>query len=209
MRFRAPIVVGLLSALAVAVPGIAHAESYRQQLKEQFNHLYPKAVHKVGKKEVGRQVVKYGMPVKGHPRKSRPATNAELATANGVMRRWLAPAPPALAPTPAQAVRSNPTVSTTPAPAQASGGVSSTGGGGGGCHGMSAESGSQGYNAVGGGGKYLGCYQIDVGHYAPGGSCQGLGQDPAGQDQCAQVICRTEGPGAWTNPAGQNPCGRP
>jgi hypothetical protein len=53
---------------------------------------------------------------------------------------------------------------------------------------------------------YVGCYQISMDHYAPGGSCEGLGIDSSGQDACANVICQTEGAGAWTNSAGANPC---
>jgi hypothetical protein len=71
---------------------------------------------------------------------------------------------------------------------------------------MSAESGSLGYanNTHAG---YVGCYQISADHFN-GGSCSGLGTDPAGQDKCAAIICQTEGAGAWTNSSGQNPCGR-
>lgn len=78
---------------------------------------------------------------------------------------------------------------------------------GAGCVGMEAESGSTGY-ATDTGNGYVGCYQISEDHFAPGGSCAGYGTDPAGQDACAGEICATEGSGAWTNPAGENPCDR-
>lgn len=95
---------------------------------------------------------------------------------------------------------SEPYVEPTYAPAPAP--VASSAGG---CVGMEAESGSLGYaNNTNPG--YIGCYQISDDHYAAGGSCEGLGTDPAGQDACAGVICSTEGAGAWTNPSGQNPC---
>lgn len=76
-----------------------------------------------------------------------------------------------------------------------------------GCVGMEAESGSAGYGAMSSTG-YIGCYQISPDHYNSTGSCAGLGTDPAGQDACAAIICQTEGATAWTNSAGQNPCGR-
>lgn len=78
---------------------------------------------------------------------------------------------------------------------------------GGGCVGMEAESGSTGY-ATDTGNGYIGCYQIAESNYGATGPCAGLGTDPAGQDACAANICATQGPSAWTNPAGENPCGR-
>lgn len=94
-----------------------------------------------------------------------------------------------------------------PAPAPTPSTVAPPPAGGSGCVGMEAESGSAGYSATSANGM-IGCYQISPDHYAAGGSCAGLSTDPAGQDACAGRICATEGPGAWTNPAGENPCGR-
>lgn len=109
--------------------------------------------------------------------------------------------PPAPEPT---AASSPAVVASVPAPAVSSVAAPT----GGGCVGMSAESGAAGYGAYNPSGGYIGCYQISPDHYAAGGSCAGLGTDPAGQDACAANICATEGAGAWTNSAGQNPCGR-
>lgn len=111
------------------------------------------------------------------------------------------PPPPPLPEPVVQEVAQEVAAPTTPAPTV----PAPTGGSG--CVGMSAESGADGYSAMSPTG-YIGCYQISPDHFAPGGSCAGYGTDPAGQDACANTICITEGPGAWTNDAGQNPCGR-
>lgn len=200
-----------ICVLTVAV-GLMLVPGADASLRSQYLELHKKSTATFGRDLVGRNIVADGMPARrtlrqfrgGHDVRldSRPATRREIVRSVRTMRRWLAPPPPAPRPSAISQQQSQDTspvqTAATPAPS----------GGGGGCSGMDAESGSDGYNAVGGGGKYLGCYQIDVGHYN-GGSCSGLGTDPAGQDACAQIICRTEGAGAWTNPQGQNPCGRP
>lgn len=185
-------------AALVAVP--AGAEPQDSIRERTFAHIGPKhckrydalhdwATEKFGKKTVGRDICRYGMP-RGKTGGARVPTKAEFTDTMSVLNRWRHP------PAPTQSVQA----STSYQP-QASGV--------GGCTGMSAESGSAGYDAYNPDGGYIGCYQIAPGHYAADGSCAGLGTDPAGQDACAQRICATEGPGAWTNSAGQNPCGRP
>lgn len=197
-------ILAIGAILLIAVP--AGAEPDRSIRTRTFEHIGPKhckrydalhdwATKQFGKKTVGRDICRYGMP-KRKGDGARLPTKAEYTDTMGVLNRWRHPP----APTPVQ----------TSTGSQPQAGVSyGGGGGGGGCVGMSAESGSAGYNAYNPNGGYIGCYQIAPGHYAAGGSCAGLGTDPAGQDACAQRICATEGPGAWTNPAGQNPCGRP
>jgi hypothetical protein len=147
--------------------------------------LHKKCEKVIGDEACGRNIVQQGLANGATSgRKYQRRVKRSILT----IRRWLSPPPVAA-----------PQSSTPTAPAEASGG--------GGCSGMSAESGSTGYNNTSHPG-YIGCYQISQDHYSNTGSCRGLGTDPAGQDQCAAIICRTEGAGAWTNPAGQNPCGR-
>lgn len=167
----------------------ASVKKFGREDVNHYRHLHGWARSSLGKDTPGRNIVFYGMPAKDWP--DRLATKKELDTTIDVLERWweTAHAPPVTSYQPQASASSY---------------------GGGGCTGMSAESGSAGYGAYNPAGPgYIGCYQIASGHYAAGGSCAGLGTDPAGQDACAQRICATEGPGAWTNSAGQNPCGRP
>jgi hypothetical protein len=182
-----------LLAVAIALPTSASAQG-RTKFHQKYVHVYYTAKRKLGPDAVGRQIVSHGVRLKSG--KTRPATKHEIAKSIHQLRRLLAPPPP-------------PLVRTAVPPAQPPAGVMTASTASGGCTGMSAESGSKGYNAVGhhGGVTYIGCYQISADHYN-GGACSGLGQDPAGQDKCAAIICRTEGAGAWHNGAGQNPCGR-
>lgn len=186
--------VAVAFAAAIAVP--AGAESEHSIRARTFEHIGPKhctrydalhdwATRTFGRKTVGRDICRYGMPRRGAG--DRVPTKAEFADTMATLRRWKHPPAP-------------------PPEVQATSYQSSSGGGG--CVGMSAESGSAGYGAYNPKGGYIGCYQIAPGHYSKGGSCAGLGTDPAGQDACARIICNTEGAGAWTNAEGQNPCGR-
>jgi hypothetical protein len=181
----------LLSAAAVAQSDSSRWNGW-EPYENHYLTLYEQCWHRFDS-ECGRNIVddQFRQP----SGKVRPPTEAEVKTASARLDATLHPVEPA-ATTVTSSESSAPAPSTTVAPTS-----------GGGCVGMEAESGSAGYGAMSSSG-YIGCYQISPDHFAAGGSCSGLGTDPAGQDQCAANICATEGAGAWTNPAGQNPCGR-
>lgn len=186
-----PRILAIATTLVLAITGssvAATTHSLPPKQVKQYLKLYKKVQQKEGKRAPGRNIVRYGLS------NGKRVTVKHLAASMVVLRNIISPPPPpVVAPVVAH---------TAYAPTQ----VQSYGGGGG-CSGMSAESGSLGYNNNTHAG-YVGCYQISQDHFGSSGSCHGLGTDPAGQDQCAAIICRTEGAGAWTNPAGQNPCGR-
>lgn len=123
---------------------------------------------------------------------AEPVSEDRIAESLARIERWLNPPEP-------EPVESAEYASTDNASEYAPAATSS-----GGCVGMSAESGSAGYAAMSPSG-YVGCYQIAPFHYSQG-VCTGMGTDPAGQDACAAAICASQGAGAWTNSAGQNPC---
>jgi hypothetical protein len=178
-----------LPALALSTPKVGEQRNGFNVTEERYLHVYVDCWDAF-KTRCGRNIVDDQLSSGEAPSQGRVQRSIET------MDRWLHPAP-------APAIDS-PTIST-PAPAPVS--VAPAPVGGSGCVGMEAESGSAGYNAVSPDGNYIGCYQIGMEHY-DGGSCSGLSTDAAGQDACAAIICQTEGAGAWTNPAGQNPCGR-
>jgi hypothetical protein len=176
--------------LAVAPASTAEARQPQSKFEAKIVHLRKKVDKKFGPHAAGRDVIKQGARNGG-----RPPMKLKVRYRDN-LREMLAP-PVVVSPiqAPPSAAVSQPT-------------TSYSGSGGSGCNGMSAESGSSGYNNTSHPG-YIGCYQISQDHYSPSGSCHGLGTDPAGQDACAQIICNTEGAGAWTNPQGQNPCNKP
>lgn len=184
-------VLTTVALFAMVIPVSAEARQPQSKFEKRIVHLRKKVDHKFGPNAAGRRVIEQG--AKGG---ERPSMKIKVRYRDN-MRRMLTPPPVVVAPVqaPPSAVVSQPTS----APTSSSGGS--------GCNGMSAESGSLGYNNNTHAG-YIGCYQISEDHFN-GGSCSGLSTDAAGQDQCAQIICQTEGAGAWTNPQGQNPCGKP
>lgn len=104
--------------------------------------------------------------------------------------------PPKPAPVPAV---SSPAIVAAPTPAPVSVAPAPVGG----CPAsMAAESGSAGYGAYNASSGATGCYQILPSTAAAHGCDLST---PGGQDQCAQSICATEGPGAWSS-SGANPC---
>lgn len=183
-------VVAIAACLAIIPPSAAVARQPQSKFETKIVHLRKQVDHKFGKQAAGRELITQGAKSGG-----RPPMKLKVRYRDN-LRRMLTPPPVVVSPiqAPPSAAVSQPTTSTSS--------------GGGGCNGMSAESGSLGYNNSTHPG-YIGCYQISQDHYSSTGSCHGLGTDPAGQDQCAQIICHTEGAGAWTNPQGQNPCGKP
>lgn len=182
--------VAIATCLAIISPTAAEARQPQSKFEAKIVHLRKQVDKKFGPTAAGRDLIKQGAPDGG-----RPPMKLKIRYRDN-LREMLAP-PVVVSPiqAPPSAAVSQPTTS-----------YSSSGGGG--CNGMSAESGSSGYNNTSHPG-YIGCYQISQDHYSSTGSCHGLGTDPAGQDKCAQIICQTEGAGAWTNPQGQNPCGKP
>lgn len=179
----------VLAALSVGllIPATALGHDDSKSIKHNYTSVYKQCRAAAGKDACGRNIRADGVNVKG---KDRAATKKDYQRSIPRLKSIRAMA---LAP-----------------PQQTASGHASTAhvaSSGGGCSGMSAESGSLGYNNNTHAG-YVGCYQISDEHYSAGGSCSGLGTDPSGQDKCAAIICQTEGAGAWTNPAGQNPCGR-
>lgn len=172
-------------AVVLAVVPATAAEARHSKFETKIIHLRKQVDKKFGHKAAGRDIIKQGA-LGG----KKPSRKLELRYRDTLLR-MLTPPPVVVSPiqTSASAIVTQPTSS-----------------GGGGCSGMSAESGSLGYNNNTHAG-YVGCYQISQDHFGSTGSCHGLSTDPAGQDQCAQIICHTEGAGAWTNPQGQNPCG--
>lgn len=185
----------LIIAVAVIMAVTGFAGTANSGVKNQYSHAYYSAVQRCGSKDAaGRNIRRYNLP------NGKKAHRKHYLRSMQTLDRLCRPLPkPAPAPTQAPTTQA-PTQAPTHAPTSYSGG-------GGGCSGMSAESGKLGYNNNTHAG-YIGCYQISADHYSSGGSCSGLGTDPHGQDQCAAIICHTEGAGAWTNPQGQNPCAR-
>lgn len=188
MRKRILTAVCTFAAVAVPATAVAQVAHTPKSLRHAYLARYHKVRREQGKRAPGKNIVNSG-------------SASQLRRSIATLDNMLAPAPAPSTSNGQTGVQQSTPSPAAPAPATASSS------GGGGCTGMSAESGSSGYNNNSSPG-YIGCYQISADHYAAGGSCAGLGTDPAGQDACAAIICRTEGTGAWTNPQGQNPCGR-
>jgi hypothetical protein len=188
-----------LGAAAVAVvffaPTVAFAEaddirdrSFHHIGKRhctQYDKLHDWATRQFGKRTVGRDVCRFGMPKRG---RDRVPTKAEFTDTMSVLRRWRHPPQPSV-----QAVSAAPS-------GEVSYGTTSGAYGGSGalpyCT-WGPESGGD-YNAVNPSSGAYGKYQVMPMHWN-GGVCTGLGKDPAGQEVCAQRIYETSGAGAWVN----------
>lgn len=174
-------------ACALAVPGVASADS----LTHQANHLRHEVVAKLGKRAAGRDIVRW--KVLKHNGTTRRATHAELKTYRDTLARMLAPPAPA----PTAAVASSSTSQTT-----TQGAASTVAGSGSGslptCT-WQPESGGD-WHAVNSSSGAGGRYQIMPSTWAANGGT-GLPQDasPAEQTRVAENIMRTTGASAWAN----------
>lgn len=202
MRYRISAALIVMAAVLVASFGFASADSDLQVgtkdnglsiCEEHYLNLYERAHEKFGASAVGANVVDDGTGKYDAYDLPESLCQSKAETLDLMLN-------PPPAPEPVEETYTDSTGYTEPTESYTD--VTTSAGG---CSGMEAESGSMGYAEPGGDG-YVGCYQIAESHYSAGGSCSGLGTDPAGQDACAAIICETEGAGAWTNAAGANPC---
>ena len=190
-------------ACALAVPGVASADS----LTHQANHLRHKVVAKFGKRAAGRDIVRW--KVRKRQGATRRATRAELVAYRDTLARMLAPPAPAPAvassSAPTYAVPSSPTSavqssSTTQATTQSAASTSGASGSGNlpTCT-WQPESGGD-WHAVNSSSGAGGRYKIMQSTWAANGGT-GSPQDasPAEQTRVAENIMRTTGASAWAN----------
>lgn len=170
----------------------AASQAAPSKLERQYDRLHDAATAKFGKGVVGRDIVRYGMPLKkpirfghGFMVKTRPATKSELLTSMTRMRRWMAP-PPVYA-GPLQTTSSHPAVPMS----------------GGGLDGIAqCESGGD-PAAVSPNGQYTGLYQFDDQTWHSVGGTGRAGNAPASeQHQRAAILYQQRGSSPWPT------CGR-
>lgn len=185
-----------MAALAIALlvvltaPALAHGDETN---RHKYLVLHNQCEKVVGDTPCGRNIAHEGVKAK---KGERPARNGEIAKSIVRLRSMIAAATaPEPASSPARSSEAGGQTAPTSTPQT---------GGGGGCTGMDKESGNS-YSAVNSSSGAYGCYQIMPGTAAAHGCDLST---PGGQDACAGRICATQGPSAWTNSAGQNPCGR-
>lgn len=183
---------------ALAIPGVAHAES----LADQANHLRGEVVRALGKRAPGRDIVRWGVVKRNG--KTRRATQAELMNYRDALSRMLAPARPS--PTAAShsstAGVSSSTSGQTPAPQYRAVTDSSSSGSGAGnlptCT-WQPESGGD-WHAVNSSSGAGGRYQIMPSTWAAyGGTGSPQDASPAEQTAVAERIMQSQGPSAWVN----------
>jgi Transglycosylase-like domain len=158
-------------------------EKFGRENVQRYAHNHRKWTNRAGRKVVGRQIVKYGMPKRGKGK--RVASRAEWRRTMNVFQRWNNPPPPPAPP---------PVMSSTAPPA------TSAYQGGSGSYSIPesivmCESGGS-YSAVNPSSGAYGAYQIMPFHWTSG-ICSDLGRDPAGQDACAARIWESSGSSAW------------
>lgn len=182
---------------ALAVPGVAHAES----LTDQANHLRSQVVKALGSRAPGRDIVRQGV-LKRNGKTRRP-THTELISYRDALSRMLAPPP---APTPASYSSTGSTSSSpstyTAAPQGSTASYSSSSGSGSGnlpaCT-WQPESGGD-WHAVNPSSGAGGRYQIMPSTWAAnGGTGSPQSASPAEQTAVAQRIMQSQGTSAWTN----------
>lgn len=158
-----------ITTTAQAMPPKGTPRWPHQRLSIRYLSLYSK----VGAKRAGRNIVWQDQPSK-----------QQLIKSIAIMERILHP--PAVEPLPVAST----STSSVPANYSPSGGDLPY------CT-WGPESGGNWYAVNPTSGAY-GKYQITPDHWSTG-VCRGLGQDPAGQTECAHRVLATEGLGAWVN----------
>lgn len=179
-------------AATALMPSMAQAATLTQKYESRYER-----VQKIGL-EPGRHIVDDGVGSNG-----RRPSNERVAKSAQLMLSWLraarAPEPveeeiqvPAQAPTtPVASYRPQATTPTVTTPASSGGPEQYAG----------CESGGD-WNAVNPSTGARGRYQIMPLHYGSGGLCEGMGQSPGEQTQCAGRIYETQGSGAWSQCGG-------
>ncbi|MBV8712919.1 MAG: transglycosylase family protein [Solirubrobacterales bacterium] len=178
-------------AAALAIPGVAHAES----LADQANHLRDKVVSALGNRAPGRDIVRWG--VLDRNGKTRRPTQPELINYRDALSRMLAPAMPSPRPPSQSSTDGSSSSASQRTPANSSSRGSNTGSlptctwqpeSGGDWHAVNPSSGA--------GGRY----QIEPGTWAAyGGTGRPQDASPAEQTTVAQRIMQSQGASAWAN----------